>query len=386
MLRYTGLASRPWHPALACALVAALLAGWPAWSAPLVIRAGRIETVSGPPIEKGLIVVTDGRITAIGNDISIPAEAEIIDASTSVVCPGFIHPLCRLGLSALPEGDRPVNYAHIRALDELYPHQDIYKYAARAGFTTLCLSPAQQGIAGQGALVRTVAASAQAMLLTDRGPLVLGYQAPSAELRETLTMAFDRAKNGQGGDRGASVIWAYKGQVPMLVRCGGAGSVVSLLDVLQPYKDLKLALYASGDELVRVAPQLVQARIPVILPAGITFQRFTRIRLSLPRLMNEAGVKVACIPANQTVAGLDTFCLAMAEQVRAGLPRDVALRAMTLTPAEILGLDYRLGSLQTGKDANLVIMSGDPFDAQTTVQRVLIEGQTVYDAAWGGIR
>ncbi len=76
----------------------------------------------------------------------------------------------------------------------------------------------------------------------------------------------------------------------------------------------------------------------------------------------------------------------MGELVRAGLDRDTALRAVTLSPAEMLGLDYRLGSLQPGRDANLVILDGDVFDARAGIQRVLIEGKTVYDAAWGGIR
>lgn len=370
---------------IACVVAAAMVAAVAAWPQTLVVRAGRAETVSDGPIEHGVIVITDGRITAIGKDVPVPEGAAVIDASSGVVCPGFVHPFSRLGLSDAPT-DKPVNNAHYRIADELYPFQDIYKYAASAGYTTLCLVSYQQGLGGQTALVRTVADDAEAMLLTDRGPLSVGFWTSSTELRDTLTGAFDRAKNNQGGERGAAVAWAYKGQVPTLVRCSGPGAVVNLLDVLQPYKDLKLAVLSSNEGTEQVAPQLAQAKIPIILPAAITFQRFTRIRVSLPRLMSEAGVKVACIPSTANPAGLDGFRAAMAEQIRAGLPRDVALRAMTLTPAEILGLDYRLGSLQMGKDANLVILSGDPFDAATTVQRVLIEGQTVYDAAWGGIR
>lgn len=366
--------------------LAACLSVSAAWAESLVIRAGRIETAAGPAVEQGAIVITDGRIAAVGKDVAVPAGAQTLDLPEAVVAPGFVHPMCRLGLSNPPEGDKPATNPHLRAADELYPYQDIYKYAAAAGFTTLCLTPTQQGIAGQGALVRTVGDSAEAMLISDRGPLVIGFQSPSTELRETIEGALEKGKGGQAGDRGAVLTWAVKGQVPTLVRSSGPGAVLNLLDILQPYKDLKAAVYAPGDEIQQVAPQLVAAKVPIILPAVISFQRFTRIRLSLPRLLAEGGVKVCCIPASQTAGGFDGFRALMAEQLRAGLPREVALRSMTLTPAEILGLDYRLGSLEVGKDANLVILSGDVFDPEATVQRVLIEGRTVYDAAWGGIR
>lgn len=354
---------------------------------PLAIRAGRIETVAGEPIENGVILIANGRIEAIGTDVKVPEGAEVIDARDGVVCPGFVNPATALGLAARSSGGAAAN-AHYRTADELYPFQDAYKHAARAGFTTLALWRSVYGIAGQAAVARPVADSAEEMLVSDRGPVVVGFRADT-ETRSLIKKQLDAAANKQTasrGDKTASLVWATQGEVPLIVQCASSGDIVHALKLLEAYKKAKPVLSGSSRAVYRVIDQLGKKKANIIIPAAIAFEPNTRNRVNIPMLLAKAGAKIACVPASDSVAGYEGLRQSMAELVRGGLTRESALRAVTMNPAEMLGLDYRLGSLDKGKDANLIILSGDVLDARSRVLRVLIEGETAYDAEWGGLR
>ena len=366
--------------ALLAGVVAVIILTCGAFAQPIAIQAGRIETAAGEPIENGVIVIEGGRITAIGADVEVPAGAEVIDASGGVVVPGFVHPASNLGLSASGGA------AHYRVADELYAHQDAYKRAAKAGFTTLCLRNSANGIGGQAALVRSVAGSADDMLLSDRGPLSITYRADT-DTKNAIKTALDKGKDGSAADeKVAPLVHGVKGDVPVLAYCGSPGDVLHLLKLVEPYKSMNLLLHSNSAQVHRVAEELGEKEASVVVPATIHFERYTRNRINVPRLLAEAGAKLACIPANVNSDTLDAFRVSMAELVRAGLDRETAIKSITSNPAEMLGLDYRLGTLAVGKDANLVILDGDIFDARANIQRVLLEGETVYDATLGGIR
>ena len=104
-----------------------------------VIKADRVDTITSGLIENGIIVIKDGRITAIGSDIEIPETADIIDVSDKTIFPGLVNPSSRIGLSS--PGGGASSKPHFRVVDELYPHQDIYNRVLRAGFTTFGLVP-----------------------------------------------------------------------------------------------------------------------------------------------------------------------------------------------------------------------------------------------------
>jgi len=371
---------------LAAALLAGLgllpAAGWCAGSAVVAVRAGRVVPIVGDAIDNGVILIEAGRIKALGADVAVPEGAEVIDAAGQSVYPGLVSAWSTLGISPGPGGSRPATNAKHQIADELYPHQDAYKQAGRMGITTLALTCGARapGIVGEGALVRTVADDSESMLLSDRGPLVIEFRADTDTLG-ALRGALDAAKGGSGD---ALVKLAVQGEVPTLISTSAA-DLPQLWKLIEPYKDMRVALIVSGSEFLQLVPKLGERKASVILTAAISYEPFTRNRVDLPRLLDEAGAKVACLPPAAAYDG-DALRFGLAELVRGSFDAKAALRSVTLSPAEMLGLDYRLGSLEVGKDANLLIADGDLLDVKTRISRVLIEGTTVYDAAWGGLR
>ena len=145
---------------------------------------------------------------------------------------------------------------------------------------------------------------------------------------------------------------------------------------------MKLVLVA-GTETYRITKELVKREIPVILPAQIDFESNTLTRINVPRMLAEAEVKIALKPEFDNIGGHEDFLRKIAELVKSGLDREIAKKAITIHPAEMMAIDYRLGSLDVGKDANLLILSGDPLDVGTKIDKVMIEGKIVYEAPLG---
>jgi len=168
-----------------------------------------------------------------------------------------------------------------------------------------------------------------------------------------------------------------KGEIPLFVRSSTPADTLHLLRVLKGFDKVKPTLIC-GPQTILVAGQLAKAKIPVILPAAIDNEPYTANRINVAYTLAKAGVKIACHPLSDSVSGHEDFLRQMAQLIKSGLDKETAKRAITLHPAEMLGLDYRIGSIEVGKDANLLILSGDPFATGTRIDRVIIEGKTVY--------
>ncbi len=340
-----------------------------------VIKADRVETVTSGLIENGIIVIQDGRIKAIGNDIEIPETADILDMSDKTVFPGLVNPASRIGLSASPRG--PASNPHYRVVDELYPHQDAYKRILQAGFTTLGLVPGGTGVAGQGAIVRPVGRKPEEMIIAESGLLTIGFQANDRN-KKVIKGALESAKSKTSSTdpKVRPLVNALQGKVPTFLTCGRPGEMLHLMKLLEPYGKMKLVLIA-GSEQYRIAKQLADKKIPVILPAQIDFEPSTRNRINVPAMLTDAGVKIALQPRTDSIEGHEDFLRQIAELVKSGLDAEIARKAITIHPAEMLGVDYRLGSLEVGKDANLLILSGDLLDVGTRIHMVMMEGKVI---------
>lgn len=351
------------------------------------IKADRIDTVTSGLIENGVIVIRGGKISAIGADVKIPSTANIIDARDKTVFPGLVNPCSVVGLSGSPGGE-PASHPHYRVADELYPFQDAYRRILQAGFTTLGLTPGGNGIAGQGAIVRPVGSTPEAMVITESGFLMIRFEA-NDKAKKVITDAFESAKPALSAAEGKQtdsadpkvkpLVRALQGEIPTFVRCGGPGATMHLLPLLKPYEKMKWVLVA-GPENYRIAEKLAKAKIPVVLPAQIDFEEFTRNRINVPKILAEAGVKIACVPIMDNAEGHEDFLRQMAELTKGGLDKETAKKSMTIYPAQMLALDYRLGSLEVGKDANLLILSADPLEVGAKIHQVMLEGKIVYRA------
>ena len=364
-----------------------------------VIKADRVDTVTSGMIENGIIVIKDGRITAIGSDIEIPEAADIIDVSDKTIFPGLVNPLSRIGLSS-PPGGGSSSKAHLRVVDELYPHQDVYKRVLQVGFTTFGLVPGRggasgfisssgymvsfgssgAGISGQGAIIRPVGRKPEEMIVIESGILMINFQA-NDRTKKGIKSALDSAKSKMTSTdpKIKPLVDALQGKIPTLITCGGPGDILHLLKLLEPYKQMKVVLSADSEQY-RVVDKLAKKKIPVILPARIDFEPFTRNRISVPKMLADAGVKIALGPKSDSSNAHENFLRDVAELVKAGLDKETAKKAITINPAQMLAVDYRLGSLAVGKDANLLVLSGDILDVGTKIHMVMIEGKVVHKA------
>jgi len=310
----------------------------------LAIKADRVETVTSGLIENGIILIRDGKIIAIGADVEIPDTANIIDASDKTIFPGLVNPSSRIGLSA-PPGGGPASHPHYRVADELYPFQDAYKRILQAGFTTLGLTPWGNGITGQGAIVRPKGETPEEMLIAESGFLVINFRANDRSKKVTKD-ALESAKKKMSSidPKVLPLVKALKGEIPTFVRCNYPAETLHLFKLLKPYDKMKLVLIP-GSENHRIAKELAKKKIPVIFPARIDFEQFTRNRINIPKMFSDAGIKIACQPKTDSVEGHEDFLREMANLVKCGLDRKIARKSITIYPAEMLGLDYRLGSL-----------------------------------------
>jgi imidazolonepropionase-like amidohydrolase len=363
-----------------------------------VIKADRVDTITSGLIENGIIIIKDGRITAIGSNIEIPENAEIINVSDKTIFPGLVNPSSRIGLSSPVGGSS--SKPHFRVVDELYPHQDVYKRVLRSGFTTFGLVPGRggasgfisssgffisfgssgAGIAGQGAVIRPIGRKPREMIVIESGLLMINFQA-NDRTKNLIKSALDSAKSKTTSTdpKVQPLVNALQRKIPTFITCGGPGDILHLLKLLESYKQMKVVLSADSEQY-RVADKLAKKKIPVILPAQIDFEPFTRNRINVPKMLTDAGIKIALVPKSDSINAHENFLRDVAELVKAGLDKEVAKKAITINPAQMLAVDYRLGSLAVGKDANLLVLSGDILDVGTKIHMVMIEGKVVHKA------
>ncbi|HEU5184140.1 MAG TPA: amidohydrolase family protein [Gemmatimonadaceae bacterium] len=394
----------------ALGLVALLIAGV-AQAQTVAIVGGRVFPVSGPPIEGGTVIIRDGRITAVGRDVAVPEGAQRVDASGKWVTPGIINPATQLGLvevgqvgetrnaTARGRDETRVNAA-FTVWDGLNPLSVLFAPARNEGITTVAVMPAGGLVSGQAALVDIVDGGVSEMLV--RSPIAMIAQIGNPQganvssrgelllrLRELLedSRAYGRRRadyeRAQTREFAASRLdleamqQVLAGRVPLLVVADKASDIEAALRLAREY-GLRLII-GSGAEAWMVADKLVAAKVPVMVGSMVNIPgSFATLgaRQENPGLLRRAGVDVALIG---TGSDPDAYNVRNIKQeagnaVAYGMTWDDALRAITLTPAEIFGVADRYGSLQPGRVANVVVWSGDPFELSTRVEHVFVRG------------
>jgi imidazolonepropionase-like amidohydrolase len=389
----------------------------------LVIRGGTVHPVSGPSFV-GNVVIQDGRIAAAGADVSAPAGARVIDATGLHVYPGLFDAGTRLGLTEIGAVDVTNDYdelgdftPHLQARTAVHPASEHIPVARANGITHTLALPGggggwrggtAAGFPGQGSVfnlagwtIEEMEVTPSAVMVMDWPPLRTGgggrFGPPARErsfrevkeehdravhrLREWLEQArgYDRAVAGGAriprNLRLEALARAAKGELPVLVRVDQARDIRDVVAFAEE-QGLKLIIGGAG-EGYKVAGLLAEKGIPVILGPTQALPRSDDApydeAYANPGMLHAAGVKIAFATFNSSDSRTLPYEAAMATGY--GLPRDVALRAITLNPAEILGLGDRLGSIEPGKIANLIVTDGDPLEITTQVRHLIIGGR-----------
>lgn len=381
----------------------------------LVIKAKRVYPVSSAPIGPVVILVRDGTIAAIENELEPPEGAAVLSAE--VVIPGIIDALSGVGLRQ-PIDEQSQEVTPRMRVSDCFDPTDASLLEARAGGVTVAhVSPGKRNvIGGLSALVTTYGGPTRAgMLLKDETALcaVLGPEAargntsfgwgpprniffrrPTTRMaviqmfRDVLGYARDLRGKDVPEDVGAEkadlavVGRVLDGSLPLRVY---TGRVIDIRLLLREAKTFGFTpVIEDGWEAYKEAKTLSSRSIPVVLTpwsAGLVLNdRGGDVRINNAALLAKNGVRIALATAGVSVDPL--FIGAMA--VRTGLSEEQALRALTLTPAELLGISAERGSIEKGKVADLVILSGSPFSATTRVIKVIGSGKVVFPQEGGG--
>jgi len=376
----------------------------------VAIKAGKVLTLSGAPVTNGVVLIENGKIADIGTGIAIPEGASVIDASKSVVMPGLVD------ASAVPavRGDLNEQSSEItpsfRMSSAIDPQSKVLKRAVQTGLTTLYISPGRRNlIGGLGVVVKPAGKTAAEMIIKDDAALAIAmgssstvgnrtprYQPPTSfyyrrpttrmavawMLRKSFFDARQYAASHEKEDPDMEILSAaLKGEIPIRVTVRRAIDIRTALRIADEY-EFPLVMVGCV-EGYKVAEEIAEKRAPVVL-GPFYYHARDRGRYYEGREVNwnnagilvKAGVKVAL--ASNAESQSDDLLTVATVAVRHGMPRDEALKAITLTPAEILGVADRVGSLEKGKDADILILSGDPLVPTSRIERVLVNGKTVY--------
>ena len=391
-------------------IVLALLAAVPAAAETIAITGAKIHTV-GPQgtIENGTLIIENGKIQAVGAALPVPSGTNrIVDARGKVVTPGLFDSLTRLGLievnavegsnDARVEDDRIT--AAFNVVDAFNPRSTLIPVNRIEGLTRAVVvpNPGESLIAGQGAVVHLggtgdyLLRSPAAMfaVLGEFGAELAGGARAGAilRLREALQDALDYAANRRAFEQGdrreyalsrldlEALVPVVKGELPLVVAVNRTSDIEATLRLAREFK-LKLILAGVNEGWV-VARQIAEAKVPVLVnPMDNLPGSFETLGASLEnaaRLAN-AGVTIAFMTGDAHNAR--NLKQAAGNAVANGLPWNAALAAMTIVPARLWGIADRYGTLEPGKDADVVIWDGDPLELTTFADAVFIRGREI---------
>jgi imidazolonepropionase-like amidohydrolase len=387
----------------------------PPQTRPVAIVGGKVYPVDTPPIENGTVVFTAGRITAIGAGVLIPTDAEKIDATGKHVYPGLIQADGQLGLTEIGAVRATNDFQeagtlnpNVHAERAINPDSELIPVARAGGVLLSITSPTGGQLSGQSAALRLDGWTFEDMTLRSSTGLHMTWPAvtvaggggrrrgtapppeipkevdPLKALRQLFAEArsYQRAREVDRStpfdSRWDSMIPVLEEKVPLVVGTDSADQMASAVAFAR--KEKVRLIIEGGYEADRVAPLLKDAGVPVII-TGV--QRAPRHRddaydaaYTLPARLRDAGVTFA-IAADRGASMVRNLPLHAATSAGFGLSRSEALRAITLTPAEIFGIADAAGSLTPGKEATLFIADGDILDTQTHVTSAWIRGRTV---------
>jgi imidazolonepropionase-like amidohydrolase len=393
--------------------------------ATIAIRNARIVTVSGPDIENGTVVIRDGKIEAVGANVTVPAGAQTIDGRGLSVYPGMIDAGTNMGLVEVPQGaNGTVDLSEVgelnpnaKAIIAVNPHSAHIGVTRVEGVTTTLTAPTGGLISGQAALINLLGTAPKEMAVVPQAALVInyprigfggggfgGFQQQPPNLADTLTAnerqveqirkmlrdaeAYGRSQDAYAKDKSLPrpdrnvvlepLVPYVRGELPVIFRADREAEIRGAIRFAEEMKLKPIIL--GGNDAWKVASLLKEKNVPVILTGVFSLpSREDDTYDSLyenPAKLQQAGVRF-CISTGD--AGPEVRNLAQYAGMAAafGLSKADAVKAVTLYPAQVLNVADRLGSIEAGKMANLVVTDGDLLEIRTRIRYLLIDGRPV---------
>ena len=389
------------------------------------IRNAKIVTVSGPEIENGTIVIRDGKIEAVGANVTIPAGAQTIDGSGLSVYPGMIDAGTNMGLVEVPQGaNGTVDLSEVgdlnpnaRAIIAVNPHSAHIAVTRVEGITNTLTAPTGGLISGQAALINLLGTSPKEMAVVPQLALVInyprtgfggggfgGFQQQAPNLSDTLTAnerqidqirkmlrdadAYGRAQDAYAKDKSLPrpdrnvvlepLVPYVRGQQPVIFRADREAEIRGALRFADEMKLKPIIL--GGNDAGKVVNLLKEKNVPVILTGIFSLPAreddgYDSLYENAAKLQ-QAGVRY-CISTGDNGPEVRNLAQYAGMAAAFGLSKADAVKAVTLYPAQILNVADRLGSIETGKIANLVVTDGDLLEIRTRIRYLLIDGRPV---------
>lgn len=383
----------------------------------IVIKNGYIKTMAGEDIENGQIIIEEGKIKAVGKDLEVPEDAEIIDAKGMLVTPGFVDGHCHIGMweegigfegEDGNEDTEPIT-PQLRAIDAINPLDQGFIDAIEGGVTTAVTGPGSANVIGGTFLaMKTYGRRVDDMVIKNPVAMKIAFgenpkrvyneqhkspvtrMAIAALLRETLYEAKqymedleaskeDEDKKPDFDLKLEALLPVMRKEIPLKAHAHRTDDIFTALRIAKEFDlDITLDHCTEGHLITEELKEEGKACL-----VGPTFGSRVKYELKnksfeTPKILFDAGIKIAII-TDSNVIPIQHIPMCAGMAVKAGLPEEEAWKSITINPAEITGIQDRVGSLKAGKDADIAIFKGNPLlDVDYEVAMTIINGKVVY--------
>lgn len=381
----------------------------------ILVKNGKIITMANKDYENGCILIKDGKILKVAENIEVDKDVEIIDAKGGWVLPGLIESHCHIGIYEQDMGFEglDVNEAtdpitpELRAIDAINPMDTAFGDAVRAGVTTVMTGPGSANvIGGQFVAMKTKGVCIDDMILLEPAAIKVAFgenpkrvykdrkrmpttrMATASLLRETLIKVKDyklkkekALKEEKDFDKNfklEALLPVIDKKIPLKAHCHRADDILTAIRIGKEF-DLELTLdHCSEGHLI--ADYVKQSGRCAIIGPSLTSRSKIELKnksFSTPAVLSKNGVKIS-IMTDHPVTPIQYLPICAGLAVKEGLDMKEALKAITINAAEICGVSDRVGSIETGKDADIAIFDGNPLETLTSTLYTIINGEVVY--------
>jgi len=382
----------------------------------IFIKNGTVNTITNGIVQED-ILIENGKIVEIGNNIVAPLDAEIIDAQGKFIYPGFIDAHTHLGLwedavgfegADGNEETDPIT-PHLNPIDGINPMDRTFRDAIEGGITSVCTTPGSANVmGGQCIAIKTHGKRIDKMVIKNPVASKIAFgenpkscygrdekmpqtrMAIAALLRENLKKAEEYLEEielymehedhdkPEYDIRMESLIPVLKGEIPFKVHAHRADDMFTAIRIAKEF-DLKLTLdHCTEGHLI--VEELVEEGYPVIVGPSLSERSKVELRnltFDTAGILSNAGLEVS-LTTDHSVIPIQYLPICAGIAVKHGMKNDKALEAITINPARTLGIEDRVGSIEIGKDADIVIWDGNPLEIQSHVLFTIIDGKIVY--------